>query len=69
MPFAEHTAPIMPGEDILEHPKSDDPRVALWIDALVNIGVLDREGNAMKPLKIRRGIGPKGYLWRAEWED
>ena len=69
MPIARHTAPIHPGEDILSPPKADDPRVKPWMDHLQELGVMDSAGKALKPMTLRRGVGPSGYLWEVEWVE
>jgi len=66
---AEHSAPIHPGEDILEHPKGDDPRVIPWLEELKRLGVIDKDGIMIKKATLLRGVGPEGYLWRMEWEE
>lgn len=64
-----HTAPILPGEDILEMPKSDDPRVKPWVEHLMNEGVMDLNGNATRRVTLRRGICPAGYVWELDVHD
>jgi len=66
---SEHSAPVYPGEDILEHPKADDPRVKPWLAQLKSLGVIDTDGIMLKKAHLMRGVGPQGYLWRITWEE
>lgn len=60
----EHTCPFRPGEDIMEMPKTDDPRVAPWIEELKRAGVINEQGQMIRRGTLQRGVCPAGYIWR-----
>jgi hypothetical protein len=65
--FLEYEAPRLVTD--LDIPKSDDPRVRPFLKELEKLGVIDRDGNALKNMRLRRGVSGGNWIWRAEWES
>ena len=64
------SAPIRPGEHPLnDFPKADDPRWATFLEQCRTQGVMDVDGNALHPCKLRQGVNATSFLMEVEWDD
>lgn len=69
MPTLQHTVERYEGEGPFDHPAATDPRFKSFMALLIEHGVMTEAGLCIKSVRIMRGVGPEGFLYRAEWED
>jgi hypothetical protein len=69
MPYVEHRAPRMPGEELLLHPPHTDPRCAPFFDNLKRLGVLDEFYVARRTVRFLRLAKGDTYIWKCYWKE